>query len=138
MEVGAAVWSDMKIGRSDFDLTLTEGKAEAKLKSVTLYGGSGHGTVTIDARKGTPEMTVDATLSGIDAAPFLWDLADLTIVRGASVFVSVTTFAVSFFNGEAERRCSAIAMSCCPMDVSREVIATYRASAPPTAAYASR
>ncbi len=87
LSVGAAVWSDMKIGRSNFDLTLNDGQAEARLKSVTLYGGSGQGLVTIDTRKGTPEMMVDASLSGVDAAQFLWDLADLTIVRGSSAFV---------------------------------------------------
>ncbi len=87
LSVGAATWSDMKIGQSDVDLALNDGLLEAKLKRVALYGGSGTGTVTIDSRKDAPVMTVDATLGGIDAAPFLWDLADLTIVRGSAAFV---------------------------------------------------
>jgi len=77
----------MKIGQSEVDLALNGGLLEAKLKRITLYGGSGSGTVTIDSRKDTPVMTVDATLGGIEAAPFLWDLADLTIVHGSAAFV---------------------------------------------------
>jgi len=86
LSVGGATWSDMKIGQSDVDLALKGGLLEAKLKHVALYGGNGTGTVTIDSRKDMPVMTVDATLNGVDAAPFLWDLADLTVVRGTATF----------------------------------------------------
>ncbi len=87
LSVGSAAWSDMKIGRSQIDLDLHDGIAAATFRRLELYGGSGSGTATIDASKLVPEMRVDATLSGISAAPFLWDLADLTIVSGTASFV---------------------------------------------------
>lgn len=87
LSVGSAAWSDMKIGQSQIDLELNNGVAVATFKKLELYGGGGTGTATIDASKPVPEMRVDATLSGIDASSFLWDLADLTIVSGSASFV---------------------------------------------------
>lgn len=87
LSVGSAAWSDMKIERSQIDLDLKDGVAHATFKRLELYGGAGSGTATIDASKQVPEMKVDATLSGINASAFLWDLADLTIVSGTASFV---------------------------------------------------
>jgi AsmA protein len=87
LSVGSAAWSDMKLGRSQIDLDLKDGVANATFKKLELYGGGGTGTATIDASKAVPEMKVDATLSGINASSFLWDLADLTIVSGTASFV---------------------------------------------------
>lgn len=87
LSVGSAAWSDMKIGRSQIDLALRNGIANATFKRLELYGGGGTGSATIDASKAAPVMTVDATLSGINASAFLWDLADLTIVSGTASFV---------------------------------------------------
>lgn len=61
----------LDVGRSVVDVTGSAGRVVATLKESALYGGTGSGTVTLDARAGRAVRIVpDVTLTGINVGDF--------------------------------------------------------------------
>jgi AsmA protein len=54
------------------------------LHELSLYGGSGHGRIEVDAREPVLRVEQDIALQGVDAARFLTDAANLTNIEGTA------------------------------------------------------
>lgn len=89
--VNALVVGGLKIGRSALGFVLTGGKLRANLKQLALYGGNGTGTIALDGSGAAPVFGVDVTVSGVQAAPFLTDLAGFNGLEGTGSIVAKVT-----------------------------------------------
>jgi len=81
----------LKIGHSALGLALSGGKLRANLKQLALYSGNGKGTITLDGAAGVPQFGVDVAISGIQAEPFLTDLAGFSRLEGTGNIVAKVT-----------------------------------------------
>jgi AsmA protein len=89
--VNALSAGGLKIGRSALGLKLAAGKLKASLKQLALYGGNGTGVIALDGSQGTPQFALDLTFSGVQAEPFLRDLAGFTRLEGTGSIVAKVT-----------------------------------------------
>jgi AsmA protein len=89
--VDALAAGGLKIGRSALGLVLANGKLRANLKQLALYTGNGKGTITLDGAAGTPQFGVDLAFSGVQAEPFLTDLAGFSRLEGTGSIVAKVT-----------------------------------------------
>jgi AsmA protein len=83
----------LKIGRSALGIALNAGKMRANLKQLALYGGNGTGVIALDGSGATPVIGLDLNVSGVQAAPFLTDLAGFNRLEGTGSIVAKVTAA---------------------------------------------
>lgn len=92
------VFEDIRIGAATVKATLTGGKLTAETKDLTAYGGGGTMTLVIDASGAVPAHRLNLAVSGLDAYPFLNDVADFDTIEGkAAIALSLTA------SGDSER-----------------------------------
>lgn len=72
----------IKIGQSALAAKLQGGVLNLDLTKMALYGGSGVGSVKVDASKKTPTVAKSFTLKGIQAEPLLTDAANFAKLSG--------------------------------------------------------
>ncbi len=82
LEVG-----ELKIGRSALSVMIQGGNLGTHLKELELYGGHGSGHLSLEGGKGTPSLTLDLTISGVQGEPFLTDAIGFTKLEGTGGFV---------------------------------------------------
>src|SRR4030095_12750002 len=58
------------------------GVLKAELRNLSLYGGSGKGSLTVDGSKDTPSIRSTLDLSGLKVQPFLTELMHVKNVTG--------------------------------------------------------
>lgn len=91
-------WDKITIGESALSAQIKGGVLSADLQRLSLYGGSGRGTVRLDGTASVPAIAARFSLSGVDAYPMLRDAADFNWIEGtASVNLDVTA------NGASEQ-----------------------------------
>ncbi|ADZ68854.1 AsmA-like C-terminal region-containing protein [Polymorphum gilvum] len=91
-----ARWDRIQVGDSALAVTLAGGVLKADLSRMALYGGSGSGSVEIDAAGAVPAVKAGFRLSGLDAHPFLTDAADFKWLEGvAAADLDLTTAGAS-------------------------------------------
>lgn len=61
----------MSMNTSSVDVTLRNGKLEAKMPTLSLFGGQGSLTAALDASRATPKIDFSAGLNGLDSNSFL-------------------------------------------------------------------
>jgi len=81
----------LRIGRSALALALANGKLRSNLKEMALYGGNGRGTITLDGSGASPHFGIDMAFNGIQAEPFLTDLAGFSRLEGTGNIVARVT-----------------------------------------------
>ncbi|MEQ8748115.1 AsmA family protein [Pyruvatibacter sp.] len=86
------IFGNIVIGASALDLELTNGRLEAALGRMSLYGGSGSGKLTLNGRQATPSLAANFNLSGLAVQPFLQAAAGFERLAGTGLFnIAVTT-----------------------------------------------
>ena len=82
LSAGKIMFDKIKIGKGNLDLNITNGLLTAALGQVALYGGTGIGSLTINARQSTPRLTTTFTLEDINTLAFLKDAMDFDRLEG--------------------------------------------------------
>ncbi len=86
------LFQQIRIGESALKLALSNGVLNANLSKLTLYEGSGSGTLTVNGASATPQVKANFKLAGLDAEPFLTDAADFQRLQGkTAIDLSVAT-----------------------------------------------
>ncbi len=84
------------IGQSRLAIRIKDGALTLDLEEVALYGGKASGKVTLDTARLVPRVTERFRLSGLQAQPFLRDLAGVDFLSGtASADMRITTRGLS-------------------------------------------
>lgn len=86
--VNALSAGGLKIGRSALDIALSKGKMRADLKELALYGGNGHGAISLDGSDTIPRFGLELTVGGVQAEPFLSDAAGFSRLTGTASIVT--------------------------------------------------
>ncbi|MGH6902040.1 MAG: AsmA family protein [Geminicoccaceae bacterium] len=83
---------DLQLDRSVVALRLDGARMRADFKEIALYGGRGSGQLDVRVVEGTPRISEEFRLEGLQALPFLRDAADFERLAGtASAEVSLKT-----------------------------------------------
>ncbi|PVB61167.1 AsmA family protein [Labrenzia sp. 011] len=85
-------WDNIKIDESALSTTIKNGVLTATLEKLSLYGGSGSGTVTLNGASATPQVAAEVSLSKLNAYPLLRDAAGFEWIEGkAAIGLKVTS-----------------------------------------------
>jgi AsmA protein len=82
MVVGQMLLPGFKLDHGVVDATLKGGVLKADLRNLSLYGGSGRGSLTVDGSGDTPSIRSTLDLSGLKVQPFLNELMEVDNVTG--------------------------------------------------------
>jgi len=86
LKADGIIADNIKIGPSALTVKLAGGKLDANLSEMTLYSGSGTGTVAIDGAAATPSAAASFRLKDVSALPFLTDAIGFSRVEGSGSF----------------------------------------------------
>ncbi|KZM51059.1 AsmA family protein [Labrenzia sp. OB1] len=85
-------WNKIKIDESALTTTIKNGVLTANLENLSLYGGSGSGTVTLNGASETPQIAAKVSLAKLNAYPLLRDAVDFDWIEGkAAISLDVTS-----------------------------------------------
>jgi AsmA protein len=82
MVVGSMILPGFKLDHGVVEAGLKGGVLKAQLRNLALYGGSGRGSLTVDASGDTPSIRSTLDLSGLKVQPFLNELMAVNNVTG--------------------------------------------------------
>ena len=82
LEVGMLVYDGIETTDTALSVEVAEGRMNAELRQLALYGGSGSGTLTVDASGAEPSLAARFSLKDLDAYPFLLAAADFRRIAG--------------------------------------------------------
>ncbi|WP_321344435.1 AsmA family protein [Breoghania sp.] len=89
-------WDNLRIGQSKLTVAIAGGKLKADLNPLNLYEGAATGTVMVDGTTAQPSVAASFSLEGLEAHPFLRDLADFRALHGkTAITFDVTTAGAS-------------------------------------------
>lgn len=71
LEVGELRFRDLLVSDADLHVALVNSRLVATLRRIALYQGEGTATIIANARSATPSYSLEASLTGLDALPFL-------------------------------------------------------------------
>jgi AsmA protein len=82
----------IKVGQSDLQVRLKDGKLVTDLRKLALYGGAGRAKLTANGAGRIPQIAMTFDLKNFQANPFLSDAADFSRIEGtANADLNVTT-----------------------------------------------
>lgn len=91
VSAGEFLYKDIKAGRVSLAAVVEKGRLTADMPAFSLYGGTGSGSVTVDASTPAPSQRLRFNLQGLDAYPFLRDAAGFERIEGsADVAIDIT------------------------------------------------
>ena len=109
LRIGKLIGSGQQIDNLDARVAAHNGFINLKSLTGNLYGGSMKANASIDARSNTPQISVNNTFSGVQAAPMLTSLAEIDYLEGSlDLQLKVTAYGNSLpaikrsLTGEAE------------------------------------
>ena len=73
LTLGALQMRQVKIGKSVLKTVLADGRLQAALTQMALYGGTGSGAMVADARSDTPSFSLTGAVAGVRFLPLLSD-----------------------------------------------------------------
>lgn len=79
-------FGDIEASNASLVIQLDNGRLVADLSRFDLYGGRGSGQMVVNARSATPSYTINATLNGLQAQPFLTAAAEYAGLSGVGNF----------------------------------------------------
>ncbi|MCC5980801.1 MAG: AsmA family protein [Oceanicaulis sp.] len=79
-------FGDIEASNANLVIQLDNGRLVADLSRFDLYGGRGSGQMVVNARSATPSYTINATLNGLQAQPFLTAAAEYAGLSGTGNF----------------------------------------------------
>ena len=84
--VGTLLFQNMVFTQATMGARLDHGLLSAELREMSLYGGSGRGTLVINAREAIPSFSHTLNVSGTDVQAFLIDFMNVDSVTGTGTF----------------------------------------------------
>ena len=84
--VGTLLFQNLTIEQVAMGARLDNGLLNAELRKMSLYGGSGTGTLVINAREATPSFRNTLNISGTDVQAFLTAFMNVDRVTGSGAF----------------------------------------------------
>jgi len=84
--VSTLLFQNMTVEQAAMGARLDNGLLNAELREMSLYGGGGSGTLSIDAREATPSFSHTLNISGTDVQAFLTDFMNIDRVTGTGTF----------------------------------------------------
>ena len=92
LSAGAIHYKKLDIGKSALRIRIQDGKLAADLSQLTLYDGSGKGSIAVDAAGSVPTVEASFDLAGVQAGPLLSAAIDFTRLTGVgNLNFSLTT-----------------------------------------------
>jgi len=82
LKVAGLQMRKIRIGKSQVNVTLKNGRLATELTEMALYNGNGKATLVADASVGTPAVTAKLDLSGLQANPALSDAMGMDRIEG--------------------------------------------------------
>jgi len=82
ISAGKILFSEIKIGKGDLKLKITNGLLTAALDQVKLYNGTGKGSLTINSKKSIAQIRTSFSLKNIDTLTFLSDAMNFDRLEG--------------------------------------------------------
>jgi len=96
LSVKKLIYQDIKAGPVAIAAKIKGGKLTTELSDLKLYGGSGKGSLNVDASGKVPTQAISFSLKGLDAYPFLTDAAGFRRIEGtANIALDVTASGAS-------------------------------------------
>ena len=83
--VGSMVLPGFKLDHGVVEAALKGGVLKAELRNLSLYGGSGRGSLMVDGSAETPSIRSTIDLSGLKVQPFLTQLMNVNNVTGTGM-----------------------------------------------------
>ena len=87
LSIDELLFRNMRFQQAAMGAALDNGLLNAELREMALYGGSGRGTLVIDARDATPTFRHTLNVSGTDVQSFLTDFMEMDRITGTGTFV---------------------------------------------------
>jgi AsmA protein len=84
LSIGALKVRDLQLDRSELALRLQGAHLAVDLQEIALYGGQGSGQLDLEVVDGTPRISNQFRLEGLQALPFLTAAADFERLRGTA------------------------------------------------------
>ncbi|WP_203292207.1 AsmA family protein [Maricaulis parjimensis] len=82
LTVGQLTYRDLEVSDAALNVALENSRLVARLQRISLYEGAGTVTVVANARSATPSFSLEASLTGLDAYPFLEAAAGFDRLQG--------------------------------------------------------
>ncbi len=82
LTVGQLTFRELEVSDAALNVVLENSRLTARLARISLYEGQGNVTVIANARSATPSFSLEASLSGLDAYPFLQAAAGFDRLQG--------------------------------------------------------
>lgn len=82
LKVGSLELRKLKVGKTTLAVDLRGGVLKARFDRMTLYGGSGTGTLDVDASGTMPKLTDSVRLQGLSLKNFLNDTLGISRIEG--------------------------------------------------------
>ncbi len=83
LTIGRIMLPDFRIDGAVLSATLHNGVLQARLSRIAAYGGTGTGTLTVDASGPIPNFRSVLSMNGINVQAFLGEVAGITQIGGA-------------------------------------------------------
>lgn len=91
IDAAGAKYRKMSIGKSTAAVHLKDGKLTLDVSDITMYRGSGKGTVTVDVTGDAAAVNVNGSMSGVEIGPLLRDAGGGGSVDGSGSFTVSAT-----------------------------------------------
>lgn len=82
LTVGQLTYRDIEVSDAALNVVLENSRLVARLQRISLYEGQGAVTIIANARSATPSFSLEASLDGLDAYPFLQAAAGFERLQG--------------------------------------------------------
>lgn len=82
LTVGQLTYRDLEVSDAALNVVLENSRLVARLQRISLYEGQGNVTIVANARSATPSFSLEASLTGLDAYPFLQAAAGFERLQG--------------------------------------------------------
>jgi AsmA protein len=86
LSADAITYRKIALGKSALTLQLKDGRLDADLSQITLYGGGGHGKLTVDGTATVPAVQAAFSLAHVQAEPLLDAVLGMDRLSGTGSF----------------------------------------------------
>jgi AsmA protein len=86
LSVGELIFQNLVFQQAAMGAQLDNGLLTSELREIALYGGSGRGSLTINAREVTPSFRHTLNVSGVDVQSFLTAFMEMDRISGTGTF----------------------------------------------------
>ncbi len=82
LKTNAIIYQKARLGAGQFDISISNGRADATIRSLSLYRGSATGNLVLDGARSTPQISGNLTLDNVLVGAILRDFAGFEKLSG--------------------------------------------------------